>query len=434
MRIGIAMLMNKEQRNIVGITALGGALEFYDFTIYALFAPYISHHFFANTNNVVGLLETFAVFALGYFARPLGGILFGHLGDRFGRKSAFSLSVFIMAIATLLMGLLPSYQSIGLLAPVLLITFRLIQGFSVGGEIPGAAVFIIEHVPPKKRGLSIGIVFMCITLGNTLGAIVGFVLTNVFDQAQMLAWGWRIPFIIGFFLGIISYIIRKNTIETPVFVALLTENKRHHMPFLGLLKCYPMKLVKAFLLTAATSSIISLFLYLPTYLAKMMNIAMSNAYLINVISFLVFAVMTTFFGYLSDHTDRKKVTMVGVVLLMIAAYPLFYGFMIWGEPFVWVLTLSLALIGSAINGSYVTILTESFPANLRYSGVGFSYSLGVAIFGGLAPLLFTWLIAFFATPVAPALYLFCCATLTCIASLLYQYEEKTNLAEELPSI
>ena len=143
-------LMSKEQQKIVKLTALGGALEFYDFTIYALFAPYINQHFFSNTNQLIGMINTFAVFALGYFARPLGGILFGHLGDKFGRKSAFSLAIFIMAIATLLIGCLPSYQSIGIAAPIILIGLRLLQGFSVGGGIPGAAVFIIEHIPTLR--------------------------------------------------------------------------------------------------------------------------------------------------------------------------------------------------------------------------------------------------------------------------------------------
>lgn len=427
-------MMSKEQRKIVGITALGGALEFYDFTIYALFSPYISHHFFANTNNVVGLIETFAVFALGYFARPLGGIVFGHLGDKFGRKSAFSLSVFIMAIATLLMGLLPSFQSIGVLAPILLMGLRLMQGFSVGGEIPGAAVFTIEHVAPKKRGVSIGIVFMCITLGNTLGAIVGVILTQLLNQEQMLAWGWRIPFILGFFLGIISYIIRKNMIETPIFTAMLKEKKLQQMPFFRLLTLHQVKLIQAFFLTAATSSIISLFLYLPTYLTNISDMTLSQAYVINVMSFLVFAVMTAVFGYCADHIDRKKLMLTGTILLMALSYPLFYGFMVLGKQFVWVFTLGVAVIGSMINGSYVVVLTESFPANIRYSGVGFSYSLGVAIFGGLAPLTFTWLIRFFATLEAPALYVFCCAALTFLAILAYQYEEKTQRSTQAIAI
>ena len=412
-------MMTKNQYKIVGLTAIGGALEFYDFTIYALFAPYISRHFFSNTNQLIGLINTFAVFALGYLARPLGGVVFGHLGDKFGRKFAFSWAIFIMATSTLFMGCLPTYQSIGMAAPVFLIGLRLIQGFSVGGEIPGAAVFTIEHVPFGQRGFAIGLVFMCITLGNTLGAGMGLLLTTILKQQQMMSWGWRIPFIVGFFLGIISYIIRKKSIETPVFVAMLEGDHLHRAPFLGMLRLSPFKLLTAFMLTAATSSIISLFLYLPTYLSTIVKINVSHAYLINLFAFLSFALMTAFIGRISDYVNRKKLLMAGALLLITFSYPLFYGLRIFDASFIWVFTLCFAVFGGMINGSYVVLITELFPANLRYSAVGFSYSLGVAVFGGIAPLAFTWLIQRLTTPEAPALYLLVCATLTLFATLLF---------------
>lgn len=422
----INQIMKKNQYKIVGLTALGGALEFYDFTIYALFAPYISQHFFSNPNVLIGLLNTFAVFALGYLARPLGGIVFGHIGDKFGRKSAFSLAVFTMAIATLLIGCLPTYQSIGVSAPIMLMILRLIQGFSVGGEIPGAAVFTIEHVPRYQRGFAIGTVFMCITLGNTLGAGVGLILTTLLKQQQMMAWGWRIPFIVGFFLGIISYIIRKSTIETPVFIAMLEENKLHRTPLLGALRLVPRQLMRAFLLTAVTSSIISFFLYLPTYLSSILKINVRYGYFINLCTFLSFALLTAFFGWISDKIDRKRLLMSGAILLLVFTYPLFHGLKLFGEPFVWIVIICFALFGGMINGSYVVLITESFPANLRYSAVGFSYSLGVALFGGIAPLAFTWLVQHFITPEAPSLYLLGCVTLTLIAILIYAYEGQSR--------
>ncbi len=418
--------MNKHQFKIVGITALGGALEFYDFTIYALFAPFISQHFFANSNHLVSLINTFAVFALGYFARPLGGIFFGHLGDRLGRKPAFSLAVFIMATATLLMGCLPSYQSVGVVAPILLITLRLIQGFSVGGEIPGAAVFITEHVPPEKRGLSIGIVFMCITLGNTLGSGVGLVLNSFLSYEQMMEWGWRIPFIVGFFLGIISYLIRKKTIETPEFIAIAKEKNLHRVPFIQLWRLSRSSILKTFILTAATSSIISLFLYLPTYLLNILNYESVDVYFINCVSFLSFALLTAFFGFLSDFMNRKTLLWVGALLLCGLSYPLFYGLMKFGGAFIWIFTLGFALLGGMVNGSYVVMITESFPANLRYSGVGFSYSLGVAFFGGLAPLAFSWLIQCTGYKEAPALYMSFCAMFTFIAVLSYRHTNRIS--------
>ncbi|KTC82261.1 MFS transporter [Legionella cherrii] len=417
--------MNKEQYKIVSLTALGGALEFYDFTIYALFASYISQNFFNNTDTLIRLINTFAVFALGYLARPIGGMVFGHLGDKYGRKSAFSLAVFMMATATLLMGCLPNYQSIGMAAPIILIFLRLVQGFSVGGEIPGAAVFTLEHVPRDQRGLAIGLVFMCITLGNSLGALVGFILTSLLNQEQMISWGWRIPFVIGFGLGIISYIIRKRSIETPVFLAMAKEKQLHLQPFRGLWTLSWEKLFHAFLLTAVASSIISLFLYLPAYLRSIVKLAITHTYLINLVSFLSFAVLTAVFGGLSDRFNRKKLLKLGAVLLILSSYPLFYGLSHWGESFVWIFTFCFALFGAMINGSYVVLISESFPAHLRYSGVGFSYSLGIALFGGIAPLAFTQLIYIFRAPEAPAIYLMVCACLTLIAILRSEHQEKS---------
>ncbi len=410
--------MTKNEYKIVRLIALGGALEFYDFTIYALYAPYLSQNFFFNTNEFIGLMNTFAVFALGYLARPFGGIVFGHLGDTWGRKSAFSLAILLMATATLLMGCLPTYQSIGTLAPILLIILRLLQGFSVGGEIPGASVFTIEHVAVGQRGRAIGLVFMCITLGNTLGAGIGFLLTSLLTHQQMVSWGWRIPFIFGFVLGIISYVIRKKVVETPIFTALLKENNLHHIPFFKMLKLLPIQLLSAFLLTAVSASIVSLFLYLPTYFVTSIKINATHGYLINVFAFLSFGLFTAFFGSMSDTVNRKKLLMAASALLIVLSYPLFYGLRLFGEPFLWVFILSFALLGGVVNGSYMVLITESFPANLRYSAVGFCFSLGIAVFGGLAPLVFTWLIQYVMTSLAPAFYMSTTAALSLLALLL----------------
>lgn len=423
--------MTKTEIKIVGLTALGGALEFYDFTIYALFAVYIKQHFFYNTNAFIGFMNTFAVFALGYLARPLGGIVFGHLGDKWGRKSAFSLAVFIMAVATLLIGCLPDYQSIGILAPILLTLLRLIQGFSVGGEIPGATLFVFEHAAAQKRGLFVGLVFMCITLGNTLGGLVGFLLTTVLSDEHMMAWGWRIPFILGFFLGIISFYIRKKLIETPVFMQMVAMNQVQQKPFLRLLKKYRINILKAFLLTAAISTITSFFIYLPIYLSTAMKIEISYSYLINVFSFLSIALATAFWGMVSDYYNRRRLMAIGTGLLILFTIPLFHGLTALGEIFIWVFIVSLALICGMINSCYVILITELFPANLRYSGVGFSYSLGFALIAGSAPLAFTGLIQYFHTIEAPAFYIVGCSVLTLMATLFYRRPKRGELGAEL---
>ncbi|WP_419418404.1 MFS transporter [Legionella sp. D16C41] len=423
--------MTRDQLNIVKLTALGGILEFYDFTIYALFAPYLSYHFFANTNVLISLINTFAVFALGYLARPIGGIVFGHLGDKFGRKRAFSLAVFLMALATLLIGCLPSYQTIGSIATLILILLRLLQGFSVGGEIPGAAIFIIEHVAKARHGFSIGFVFMSITLGNTLGAIVGLFLTTMLSENQMMAWGWRIPFILGFILGLISFIIRRKVIETPVFLKLQEQKKTQQIPLFNVLKMSRPALINGFLLSAVPASIISLFLYLPSYLTNFVGIKISYTYWLNLLSFLGFALMTVFAGWLSDYFSRQKLFLGATLSLIFLSYFLFYNLTAQGEIFLLPFLAGFVLLGGLINGSYVVLLVESFPPSLRYSGVGLSYSLGVALFGGIAPLGFTWLIQTFDCNEAPAFYLIGSAVFTFIAVINLSFKAKAKIIEAI---
>lgn len=416
----LSFIMNKEERKIVFLTATGGALEFYDFTIYALFAPYIQQHFFSNPNVVTGFFQTFLVFALGYIARPIGGIFFGHIGDRFGRKRAFSWAIFLMAISTLCMGCLPDEKMIGGLAPIILMSLRLVQGFSVGGEIPGAAIFIIEHMPKNKIGVAIGLVFMSITLGNTLAALMGFFLTTFLNETQMMMWGWRIPFISGFLLAIFSYFIRRKMHETPIFVEMIEKAHSVRKPFWNLWKGYSKVISRGFFLTAATSSIISLYLYLPTYLSTVIKIEMSHAYLMNVVSFLSFALMTAFFGKCSEKIARETLLLIGSFSLILFSYPLFYGLNFFNERFIFIFILFFSLFGGMINGSYLVLITTSFPPFLRYSGVGFSYSLGVALFGGVAPLAFSYFIQFFNFNEAPALYMIGASSLTFFSTWSFQ--------------
>lgn len=426
--------MYKSEFKLVGLTAIGGALEFYDFTIYALFASYIRQHFFDSTNTFIGFIDTFAIFALGYLARPLGGIVFGHLGDKLGRKSAFSLAVFIMAMATLLIGCLPDYQSIGLLAPIALTILRLIQGFSVGGEIPGATLFVYEHAKINKRGFYVGLVFMCVTLGNTLGGLVGFILTSILSEERMMVWGWRIPFIVGFFLGILSFYIRKKLVETPVFTQMMAMNQLQSKPFLQLLRKYRSNVLKAFLLTAAISTISSFLIYLPVYLSTIMKVKSAHAYLINVISFSGIALSTALWGIISDYCNRRKLMILGTGLLILVTIPLFYGITAMGEKFLNIFIISFALICGVVNSCYPILITELFPANLRYSGVGFSYSLGFALIAGSAPLVFTALIQTTHIVEAPAFYIVGCSIVTLLATMFYTGSKQDSAQALAPMV
>jgi MFS family permease len=248
-------------------------------------------------------------------------------------------------------------------------------------------------------------------------------LTALLTQTQMNTWGWRIPFIIGFFLGAVSYIIRKKTIETPAFLALQTEKRLERQPFLTAWSTFHKKLFYTGLLTAATSSIIALFLYLPTYFVSFFKMDASHVYRINLINFLSLGLMTLLFGWISDRINREKLIIIGTSSLVLLSYPLFYGLNTFGESFVWIFSLGFSVFGGMVNGTYVVLITRSFQTHIRYSSVGFSFGIGVALFTGIAPLAFIWLIQVLNCMEAPAFYVYGCAALTLFATLAKTKEQ-----------
>lgn len=412
-------MLSTQQYKMLALTAIGGTLEFYDFTIYALFAPYISRHFFPDSDQIVLLINTFAVFAVGYLVRPFGAAIFGHIGDRYGRKRAFTLAIFLMAFTTLFIGCLPSYQTIGITATVLLILLRILQGFSVSGEVSGAVIFTMEHAPIQYRGLTVGIILMFITLGNTLGAGIGLFITSMLSPDQMLSWGWRIPFVLGFILGLVSFILRMKTVETPVFIAYANNNKLHRLPIVTLLQSAFKQIIAGTFLTATPAAMVSFFLYLPTFLTHSIHITVSSAYLLNCFSFCVFAVMTAVIGGLSDTLGKQPFMITGTLLLIVCGYFLFSALTIYNNAFIWLFILCMGSFAAMVNGCYMVSIAESFSPALRYSGLAMSHSVSLAIFGGLAPVGFTYFMKLGAGVYAPYCFLLACFILSMISLLAY---------------
>ncbi|MGJ3493614.1 Proline porter II [Piscirickettsia salmonis] len=443
---------NKKFLKFTLLASLGGTLEFFDFAIYALFSPYIAQVFFPGNSHINALLLTFSIFAAGYLARPLGGLIFGHIGDRFGRRHAFSHSIIIMAIGTMCIGLLPSYHHIGITAPLLLMLLRIIQGVSLGGEIPGSSIFTAEHLFNQNRsGMAIGMIFMFITLGNTLGGFIGAVLTHYFTPEQMLSFGWRIPFIIGFAIGIIAYFMRKNINETPVFQQMKTLKQPARpaqihtaktLPLLQLIKDKPYSLLIALSLTALPAVTVSFILYLPTYLSYLnqpeliTNTTSLNSsnhmyqhYIATTFSFFIYALGSMIFGALSDKLGRKCVMLIGCILTILVC-----GLIINKSNLTHlskssteiIFAIILPLSVSLINGVYAISIIELFPSPIRSSGMGLSYNLGYAMIGGTAPLLFTFSIQTTKQSTAPLYLIMLYSLITLIGLYNYQSHFKTQ--------
>lgn len=382
----------------LAIASLGGILEFYDFIIYALLAGHLAQVFFPSHAGVVSLLGTFATYAVGYLARPLGGLVFGHFGDSYSRKATFTLSVLMMALATLAIGCLPDYQQIGMAAPIMLTLLRIIQGFSVGGEIPGAYTYIAE-VFPERQGICCGILASSITFGVVLGSLTVASLQACFSMDELHAWAWRLPFIFGGLLGLMSYRLRSAMHESIA----LPEAKSNTLPALTLLREYPWQCIYGFMLIGLAATTASLlYIYIPGYLQQIVHHQPAQFMWQYSLALAISTIGNTVVGYYSDKFSRPLLITLMISLTLLLSYPCYRLF--YFHPDYAVFGLLLGAIPNALAyGMFPRVITNLFPSQVRYSGVAFCYSGGFAIFGGLSPLLATYLIYLTNWPLAPAL-------------------------------
>lgn len=414
------MILNSAQRKLLFLSSLGGVLEFYDFIIYALLANYIAKEFFPTGNDVTSLITTFATFTVGYLVRPIGGMLFGHFGDKLGRKATFTFSILLMALATLAIGFVPPYRSIGIAAPLILTTLRILQGLSVGGEIPGAIAYVSESIPEKK-GLACGIIFFSLTNGIVLGSLILAISSTWLSEQQMLAWGWRVPFFIGGLFGLFSYCFRRRLEESSLFVAI--EHQVEAFPMLTVLRDKFINCLAATFIVGLGASIISLlFLFIPAYLTNILHIVSASYLWYKTLAVFVAAVLCIGFGMLADKMNHKALVIILALLTIALSYPIFMIYAHYFPLFIIALLFSALLTGLAW-GVIPSLLAELFPTKIRYSGVALSYNLGFAIFGGLTPLIASVLVYESHSAIAPAIYLIVTAVLAVVA-LLFVRQDK----------
>ncbi|WP_066015417.1 MFS transporter [Endozoicomonas atrinae] len=401
-------MLNKSEVRLVGITALGGLLEYYDFIIFALMAGYLANNFFPSTDPHTSLLTTFATFSVGYLSRPLGGLLFGHLGDRYGRKCTFAVTVLIMALSTTLIGCLPSHAEIGIWAPILLIFLRLLQGFSIGGEIPGAITLLSES-NQKHLGLIISLLLFGILSGLLLGHLVHSLLAYWLDEQSMQNWGWRLPFWLGGSLGIFSYFIRKHIHESKLFLEMDNKKLRQQIPVVTLIKSHKRTLLAGiFLITPAIVTMTLLFLFSQSYLTQLIHYdakTVTTAGCIGIIASICLAIL---FGWIADqyHKQENRVWLLRAVCLLIilSAIPIFKAYADYQLSAYTVALFSSLLFGPVMTMT-VLLLSTAFPVSVRYSGVALSFNIALASFGGLAPVIAMTLIKTTDSLISPSYYL-----------------------------
>ncbi|OGV48612.1 MAG: MFS transporter [Legionellales bacterium RIFCSPHIGHO2_12_FULL_42_9] len=401
----------REQKKILILSSLGGVLEYYDFIIYIFFAHIIEKLFFAESSAYVATLKTLAIFSIGYLLRPLGGILFSHFGDRYGRKVVFLLTVLFMAIPSLAIGLLPTTAQIGTLAPLLLLLFRMMQGLALGGEIPAAITFVSEHVPGSRRSFALSTLFWGINMGLMLGSGVTTVMSSLFSETALLAYGWRIPFILGGFFGLGSLYVRRHLQETAAFKS-LQQQEVHRVPLAFLLKYSFKNVIKGMFIVAVSSVSVFLYLYWPQYLHQYLHYAFAQTMQINTMGTFILSFTILLGGVFSDRVGYRVVYLIATGGLVVLTYPLFVLFTL--DNFAWVVFsyAIFSLIFGFLPAAYSVMLSDLFSISVRYTGIAMSYNLAFALFGGLSPLICTIAIHVFDSVLAPAIYLTIMAALS----------------------
>ncbi|MCF6775844.1 MFS transporter [Thiotrichales bacterium 19X7-9] len=385
---------------VVFLSGIGGMLEFYDFVIFAIFAHQLGIVFFPTDSTSLSTVYAFAIFAAGYLARPLGGIIFGHFGDRYGRKKTFAISISLMAISTLLMGLIPGYHLWGVTAVLLFLLLRIIQGLAVGGEIPGAITFVYEHVRKSAR-VGIGILFFFINCGILLASVVYALIYHLLPLEVANEYGWRIAFIFGSLLAIVGYYLRKRLDETPEFVQ-FESRLRPTVPIIELFKKHSLSVLAGSCLMVLMATVISMiFLYLVPYLQNIGSYTVMEISRLHLFGLIILPIFILFWNFVAEKgVPQNKLYTWIVVCFIVLLIPLFYE--VAHHRYEWISYCILIVLSAGITGLSPVILAENYPVSVRYSGVAFGYNIAYAIFGGLTPLIASWMYYANISHIAPA--------------------------------
>lgn len=405
-------------RKVIAAAAIGNFVEWFDFAVYGFLATTIAQQFFSGGSPSVALLKTFAVFAVAFAFRPLGGIVFGMLGDRIGRKRVLAVTILMMAAATTLIGILPSYAAIGLWAPALLTLIRCVQGFSAGGEYAGACAYLMEHAPRHKRAWYGSFVPVSTFSAFAAAAVLAYALDNSLSSTDMASWGWRVPFLIAAPLGIVGLYMRRRLDETPAFQAVAEEHAVAHSPLKETLR----KHGRAILCLGAFVSLTALSFYMfttyfATYLQLAGGLSRAGALRVSVIALLFAALICPLAGAFSDRVGRRTTMLCTGLLLIVAVYPAFL--MARSGSFAAAIGgVMLLAIGAVLSGVVTAaLLSETFPTRTRYTASAITYNLAYTLFGGTAPLMATWLIDLTGSTLSPALYLIVIAIMALVGGL-----------------
>ncbi len=403
---------------LIMAATIGNVLEWFDFVVYAFLAVTLAEVFFPAHDPTVSLLVTFSAFGLAYFVRPIGAIFIGGYTDRAGRKAGLMLSIGLMMIGTTMMAVTPSYATIGIAAPIIITLARLLQGFSVGGEFGSAVSFLSEH-GGARRGYSASWQWATAGIITFLVSLFGVALTTLLSHQQMVAWGWRIPYFFGMLIGPAGLYMRAKITETKEFIE---AEKPPTIPISDLLRRHPVPVLVALGISIISNSSYYVLAYVPTYGIKQLHLPAYVGFVATLIGGAILAIASPLAGHWSDKTARPRIMVVTCWLFLLTAYPSFWLMAAFPSLASCIFAVAwLNLVKAGYSGVLPSLLSEQFPVEVRAIGVSLSYSASVSIFGGLAPLVATWLIAVTGDKLAPSYYLIGTALLSLIALMAIQW-------------
>jgi MFS transporter, MHS family, proline/betaine transporter len=397
---------------------IGNVLEWYDFGVYGYLVPTISALFFPAGDPTVSLLLTFAVFGVGFVMRPVGSIVFGIYGDRYGRRKALSVVIFIMAISTFVLGLLPTYAQVGIAAPILLVVVRLFQGLSTGGEFGGSSAYIVEYAPQHRRGFCGSFQLVGTAGGFLLGSLTAALLNASLSQVDRLAWGWRLPFLFGIAVGFVGIYMRWRVSDTPKFTEIEAQGTTSTAPLADALLRHPRETLLAFASTLHnTVAYYIALIYMTNYMVTVGKLPQGTALWISTGSLALMITLLPGLGALSDRIGRRPLMLFSCAAFILLGVP-FFVMASSGSLGLTILALVLMMVCYApYAATCASFLTEITSTRVRYTSMSVGYNIAVAIFGGFAPFIATWLVATTGSPRAPAMYLMGAAIITGIAVL-----------------
>ena len=384
------------RKKVILAGLVGNVMEWYDFAVYGFFASIIGVHFFPSENPAISLIAAFGAFAAGFLVRPLGGLLIGRIGDKIGRKRAMVISVMAMAVPTVLIGLMPTYQTIGMAAPVLIVVLRIVQGLSVGGEYTSSLIFLAEHAKPGHRSRTSIWGMWGATAGTLLGSAIGALISDVLTADQLLNWGWRVPFLMGSMVAITGYLIRRSIHDTAPVGASKTPIKdtfgKHKMPVIKL----------ALVNVGFGVAFYAAFVYSVTYIKTIDKLPESIALNLNTLSMAILLALLPASAWLSDRVGRKPLIVLGSALLTFGAIPIFHLLHTTDPTVIFLGELSFVIAIAIMAGGLVGTNVELMPAAIRCTGLAFAYNASIGFFGGTTPMIVAWLIHTTGDPISPA--------------------------------